>query len=117
MLVPIVIQDAVDANDPVRFQQIRQSVHNTISNAPAGTSPARPNLSHAHTHGRSQPYSMQSMSFSGSASGLSNGHRSSAGFGVSQSMALSFKSSPFYKIEATIGEVRACDGMYPRRCS
>ncbi|KAJ4232087.1 E3 SUMO-protein ligase pli1 [Fusarium solani] len=109
------IQEAVDANDPVRFQQIRQSVHNTIANAPAGTSPARATISHAHTHGHSQPYSMQSMSFSSSAPGLSNGHRSSAGFGGSQTMALSFKSSPFYKVEATIGEVRACDAMSQHR--
>ncbi|KAJ4322298.1 E3 SUMO-protein ligase pli1 [Fusarium piperis] len=101
------IQEAVDANDPVRFQQIRQSVHNTISNAPAGASLARTNLS--------QPYSMQSMSFSSSSPGSTNGHRSSAGFGGSQSMALSFKSSPFYKIEATIGEVRACDAMSQHR--
>ncbi|KAM0428239.1 hypothetical protein ACHAPT_007140 [Fusarium lateritium] len=107
------IQEAVDANDPVRFQQIRQSVHNTISNAPAGTSPARANLSHAHTHGHSQPYQMQSTTYCSSAPGLPNGHRPA--FGGSQSMTLNFKSSPFYQIEAPIGEVRACDAMSQHR--
>ncbi|KAJ3522053.1 hypothetical protein NM208_g13022 [Fusarium decemcellulare] len=109
------IQEAVNANDPVRFQQIRQSVHNTISNAPGGASPARANLSHAHAHGHSAPYSMQNMSFSSTHSSLSNGHRSGTGFSGSQSVTLSFKPSPFYQVEEPIGEVQTCDVMSAHR--
>ncbi|KAF4984546.1 hypothetical protein FZEAL_280 [Fusarium zealandicum] len=105
------IQEAVNANDSVRFQQIRQSVHNTISNTPAGASPARATTSHTHAHGYSPGYIGQSMS---PHAGVSNGHRSGPGFGGS-SVTINFKPSPFYHVEATIGDIHACDVMSQHR--
>ncbi|KAF4945207.1 hypothetical protein FSARC_14480 [Fusarium sarcochroum] len=109
------IQEAVNANDPVRFQQIRQSVHNSITNAHSGASPSRTTLSHSHGHGHSAPYAMSSMSFPNTHGSLPNGQRSGAGFGGSQSMALTFKSSPFYEIEAPACDVKTCDVMSQHR--
>ncbi|KAM5371378.1 hypothetical protein ACJZ2D_007977 [Fusarium nematophilum] len=115
-----VIQDALNANDPVRFQQIRQSVHNTIANAPASASAARANLAHVHVHGHSGPYLSMS-SFSTHArdghGGLTNGHRPVSVFGGSQTVTLAFKPSPFYQIEGPVGEVRTCDVMAQHRNS
>ena len=106
----IVIQDAVDANDPVRLQQIRQSIHNSISNSPIGSSPSRSTFSnshsHSHGHGPSAPFGLPSMSFPTTHGSLSNGQR----FNGSPSVTLAFKSSPFYQIEARAGDVKVCDG-------
>ncbi|RBR08620.1 uncharacterized protein FIESC28_10206 [Fusarium coffeatum] len=109
----IVIQDAVDANDPVRLQQIRQSIHNSISNSPIGSSPSRSTFSnsHSHGHGPSAPFGLPSMSFPTTHGSLSNGQR----FNGSPSVTLAFKSSPFYQIEARAGDVKVCDVMAQHR--
>ncbi|KAI1053977.1 hypothetical protein LB507_007090 [Fusarium sp. FIESC RH6] len=109
------IQDAVDANDPVRLQQIRQSIHNSISNSPIGSSPSRSTFSnshsHSHGHGPSAPFGLPSMSFPTTHGSLSNGQR----FNGSPSVTLAFKSSPFYQIEARAGDVKVCDVMAQHR--
>ncbi|RFN46817.1 putative relatd to e3-like factor in the sumo pathway [Fusarium flagelliforme] len=107
------IQDAVDANDPVRLQQIRQSIHNSISNSPIGSSPSRSTFSNSHSqgHGPSAPFGLPSMSFPSTHGSLSNGQR----FNGSQSVTLAFKSSPFYQIEARAGDVKVCDVMAQHR--
>jgi E3 SUMO-protein ligase PIAS1 len=102
----LVIQEAVNANDPVRLQQIRQSVHNTISSSHTSSSPSRTTLPHSHGHAPSAPYGLPSMSFPNPHGSLSNGQR----FGGSQAVTLAFKSSPFYQIEAHVGDVKVCDG-------
>ncbi|RGP60518.1 e3 sumo- ligase pli1 [Fusarium longipes] len=105
------IQEAVNANDPVRLQQIRQSVHNTISNSHTSSSPSRTTLSHSHGHAPPASYGLPSMSFPTTHSSLSNGQR----FGGSQSMTLTFKSSPFYQIEAQVGDAKVCEAMSQHR--
>ncbi|GKU03475.1 unnamed protein product [Fusarium langsethiae] len=105
------IQEAVNANDPVRLQQIRQSVHNSISNSYTVTPNPRPALAHSHSHAPSAPFGLSSMSFPNTHNSLSNGQR----FGGSQAVTLNFKSSPFYQIEAHVGEVKVCDVMSQHR--
>ncbi|KAL6921358.1 hypothetical protein ACHAP8_004046 [Fusarium lateritium] len=105
------IQEAVNANDPLRLQQIRQSVHNTISNPLVSSSPSRTTLAHSHSHAPSAPFSLSIMSFPNTHSSLSNGQR----FGGSQAVTVTFKSSPFYQIEATVGDVKVCDVMSQHR--
>ncbi|KAG5665662.1 hypothetical protein KAF25_009787 [Fusarium avenaceum] len=109
------IQGAVNANDLVRLRQIHQSVQNTISNSQSGSSPSRSSLPLSHGHGPSTPFGLPSMSFPSTHGSLSNGQRSSTGFGGSQSLVISFKPSPFYQIEAQAGDVKACDVMQSHR--
>ncbi|KAF5230241.1 hypothetical protein FAUST_9898 [Fusarium austroamericanum] len=105
------IQEAVNANDPVRLQQIRQSVHNSISNSHASSSPSRTTISHPHGHASTPTFGLPSMSFPSTHSSLSNGQR----FGGSQAVTLTFKSSPFYQIEAHVGDVKVCEVMSQHR--
>ncbi|EKJ71122.1 hypothetical protein FPSE_08628 [Fusarium pseudograminearum CS3096] len=105
------IQEAINANDPVRLQQIRQSVHNSISNSHASSSPSRTTISHPHGHASTAPFGLSSMSFPTTHSSLSNGQR----FGGSQAVTLTFKSSPFYQIEAHVGDVKICEVMSQHR--
>jgi E3 SUMO-protein ligase PIAS1 len=107
---PPVIQEAVNANDPVRLQQIRQSVHNSISSSQTGSSPSRSNFPISHGHASSTPFGLHSMSFPSTHSSLSNGQRSVVNF--SSSVTLTFKPSPFYQIEAVAGDIKTCDGMF-----
>lgn len=107
------IQEAVNANDPVRLQQIRQSVHNSISSSQAGSSPSRSNFPISHGHASSTPFGLHSMSFPSTHSSLSNGQRSVVNF--SSSVTLTFKPSPFYQIEAVAGDIKTCDVMSQHR--
>ncbi|KAF5539505.1 hypothetical protein FPHYL_12278 [Fusarium phyllophilum] len=110
---PPVIQEAVNANDPVRLQQIRQSVHNSISSSQTGSSPSRSNYPISHGHASSTPFGLHSMSFPSTHGSLSNGQRSVVNF--SSSVALTFKPSPFYQIEAVAGDIKTCDVMSQHR--
>ncbi|KAF5669207.1 hypothetical protein FCIRC_9325 [Fusarium circinatum] len=110
---PPVIQEAVNANDPVRLQQIRQSVHNSISSSQTGSSPSRSNYPISHGHASSTPFGLHSMSFPSAHTSLSNGQRSVVNF--SSSVALTFKPSPFYQIEAVAGDIKTCDVMSQHR--
>ncbi|KAK2681665.1 PINIT domain superfamily [Fusarium oxysporum f. sp. vasinfectum] len=110
---PPVIQEAVNANDPVRLQQIRQSVHNSISSSQTGSSPSRSNFPISHGHASSTPFGLHSMSFPSTHSSLSNGQRSVVNF--SSSVTLTFKPSPFYQIEAVAGDIKTCDVMSQHR--
>ncbi|KAF5647760.1 putative relatd to E3-like factor in the SUMO pathway [Fusarium sp. NRRL 25303] len=110
---PPVIQEAVNANDPVRLQQIRQSVHNSISSSQTGSSPSRSNYPISHGHASSTPFGLHSMSFPSTHASLSNGQRPVVNF--SSSVALTFKPSPFYQIEAVAGDIKTCDVMSQHR--
>ncbi|KAF4338232.1 e3 SUMO ligase pli1 [Fusarium beomiforme] len=111
--LPLVIQEAVNANDPVRLQQIRQSVHNTISTSQSGTSPSRSSFSHSQGHVPSTPFGLHSMSFPNPSGSLPNGQRS--GFSFSSTISLTFKPSPFYQIETVAGDIKICDVMSQHR--
>ncbi|KAF5716459.1 hypothetical protein FMUND_6412 [Fusarium mundagurra] len=110
---PPVIQEAVNANDPVRLQQIRQSVHNSISSSQTGSSPSRSNYPISHGHASSTPFGLHGMSFPSTHGSLSNGQRSVVNF--SSSVSLTFKPSPFYQIEAVAGDIKTCDVMSQHR--
>lgn len=111
-----VIEEAVIAQDPLRFQQIRQSVQNAISNAPAaGASPARASHSHnhspAHGHALASPHLPQPISFSTNFSRDGSASRPAHRTTMTGSRPnVSFKASPFYKIEASVSDVHTCDG-------
>ena len=103
------IQDAVSANDSLRFQQIRQSVQNAIA---AGSS-ARSTTLPLPT--MSLPATASSMPYPPSGEhgkGYTNGSRQPAAVGAAygQSLRLNFKPSPFYQIESPISDVRTCEG-------
>ncbi|KAH7140580.1 PINIT domain-containing protein [Dactylonectria macrodidyma] len=117
------IEEAVSAQDLLRYQQIRQSVQNAISNAPASSaSPARASHSHnpSSAHGRSvaSPHLPQPISFS------TNFSRDSASSRPAHRTAMpgmrpnvGFKPSPFYSIEAPVSDVHVCDAMSQHRNS
>lgn len=111
-----VIEEAVITQDPLRFQQIRQSVQNAISNAPAaGASPARASHSHnhspAHGHALASPHLPQPISFSTNFSRDGSASRPAHRTTMAGSRPnVSFKASPFYKIEAPVSDVHTCDG-------
>lgn len=121
--IATLIEQAVIAQDPLRFQQIRQSVQNTISNAPAaGASPARASHSHnhspAHGHALASPHLPQPISFSTNFSRDGSVSRPAHRTTMTGSRPnVSFKASPFYKIEASVSDVHACDAMSQHRNS
>ncbi|KAF7544623.1 hypothetical protein G7Z17_g9804 [Cylindrodendrum hubeiense] len=118
-----VIEEAVIAQDPLRFQQIRQSVQNAISNAPAaGASPARATHSHnhspAHGHALASPHLSQPISFSTNFSRDGSASRPAHRTTMTGSRPnVNFKPSPFYKIEAPVSDVHSCDAMSQHRNS
>ncbi|KAI5457881.1 PINIT domain-containing protein [Mariannaea sp. PMI_226] len=104
------IEETLRANDAVRFQQVRQSIHNTISNASAsGSSPARGlySLGASVNHNVLHPPAMGYNEFSPDAHG---NHPSAP-----PRLHVNFRPSPFYKFERPIGEVRVCDNMPSHR--
>lgn len=109
----LVIQESLNANDLLRFQQIRQSVQNAISNAPsaAQASPARAGYNPSHTlpppH-LSQPLGAYRNGYPHT--GIANGQRQAPPYGATMPLSLSFKPSPFYQIESSVGDVRTCEG-------
>ncbi|KAK7403192.1 E3 SUMO-protein ligase pli1 [Neonectria punicea] len=113
------IEEAVITQDPVRFHQIRQSVQNVVANVPtAGGSPAR--ASHSHTHSPHPPlaHALQtSMAFANNFSRDGNAARPSHRAVSASRPSVSFKQSPFYKIEAALSDVRVCDAMSQHRNS
>lgn len=104
-----VIQDALNTNDGLRFQQIRQSVQNTIVNA-SGASSTRSPLIHAQPISAPTPPPSMPYSHGEYGRGHANGHRPAAS-SPSQSSRLNFKSSPFYQIENAVSDVRTCEGQ------
>lgn len=104
------IQEALNANDGLRFQQIRQSVQNTISNA-SGVSSARAPAINIPSIGVPTP-PPSSMPYAGHA----NGHRPAAS-SYGQPSRLTFKPSPFYLIENNVSDVRTCEAMSQHRNS
>lgn len=114
-----VIQEAVNANDAARFLQVRQSILNACTQR---SSPASKNT--ASRGGNSAPAAAQFTAATipplntanafpprgyHSGTGAVNGYAANSSYGSATS-ALSFRPSPFYKIETLIGTVRVCDG-------
>ncbi|KPM37601.1 hypothetical protein AK830_g8952 [Neonectria ditissima] len=110
-----VIEEAVIAQDAVRFHQIRQSVQNVISNVHTG-SPAR----HSHTSSPHSPHAhtlQTPMAFANNYSRDANAGRPSHRPVPTSRPSVSFKQSPFYKIEAALSDVHVCDAMSQHRNS
>ncbi|KAH6893567.1 PINIT domain-containing protein [Thelonectria olida] len=115
------IEEALRANDGLRFQQIRQSIHNVmgITPAPDLSSPRTsynlgPSATHANAH--TTPRVPQSMAFNGyslDSRSSQTPHQPPA----ASRLHINFRWSPFYKIENTIGDVRICEAMSQHRNS
>ncbi|KAJ6441669.1 SUMO ligase SizA [Purpureocillium lavendulum] len=114
-----VIQSTVNANDALRFQQVRQSIVNasTQRGSPSSKSAASrnpPSSASAQFH-TSMPALNVNQSFTQRGyHGTPNGHTPAGPYGGTAS-SLTFRTSPFYRIEAQIGTVRVCDVMSQHR--
>ncbi|KAF9871617.1 MIZ/SP-RING zinc finger [Colletotrichum karsti] len=106
------IQDAFNAGDVTRFQQIQRSIETTRtggSSSPASHKTARPPAT-------SQPGVMRQDSYWSPRNGRPtgpNGHSTAHGFGAT--IGPRFKDTPFYELESRVGDVRVCETMSQHR--
>ncbi|OAA71887.1 Zinc finger domain-containing protein, MIZ-type [Akanthomyces lecanii RCEF 1005] len=108
------IQDS--SSDSSRFAQVKQSVVNAYAQRNGGTPTTTTTPIKSRTTSSTAPniHFPLPMPYGNGASGLSQGFGAPRN-NIMSSPALAFKTSPFYRIETVIGDVRICEAMAQHR--
>ncbi|CAI6085370.1 hypothetical protein V2G26_020627 [Clonostachys chloroleuca] len=116
------IQEAYNANDATRFQQIRQSIYNAMSqrSSPQKQTPrtSTPQMGLATPASHNGTLGQNGFTNQHATPGYTSaGVRQTGFYPSSASPALLFKQSPFYHLESQISEVLKCPVMTQHRSS